>query len=81
MKYEIERSNFLISQIPMPMFEKKKTLLRPSRINFRNALLSYFCSNLKIRKIRKFAEKEDSNRDSRFDSFQTFLDSRSKIRG
>ena len=54
-----------------------------------------FCSNLKIRKIRRFAENGrfesrfeirffssvDSNRDSRFDFFRTCSDSRSKIRG
>ena len=80
MKYEIEIPKFLISQIPMSLFE----IVRHSFALELILETCYYRIFVRILRFARFVDSlkiEDSNRDSRFEFFLPFSDSRSKIRG
>ena len=80
MKYEIEISNFLISQIPMPMFEKIRHSFRLAELILETCYYNIFVRILRFARFADSPKVEDSNRHSRFDFFERRFESRFEIR-
>ena len=71
MKYEIEMSTFLISEIPMPMFENIGHSFRLAELILETYYYHIFVRILRFARFADSPKMEDSNRDSRFDYFRT----------